>query len=266
MKKIISTLLVLTMVLALFAGCGGAAVKPTESSQGTPASDAPSEPAAVTDNNIASTGYPIVDSYTAYITAKGEMVTNLTNALSSNDETSMAALSLLGVGLIDMVLLPVSSFGLGKDAAEIGMGYMGATDIQYTENGNSYTVSYKGNDGKTLSLTGVWDAAAGSLACTGLTDGAEDFRSEYCKTSYGYAAQYYVLNSDGTWTFYAVTIQGKDGALGISAASDKPAALTGSETVDYPSMCDEWYAINGTTVTGKASDGTAINFEYVPAE
>lgn len=75
-----------------------------------------------------------------------------------------------------------------------------------------------------------------------------------------------MVNTDGTTTIYAVTVQGKDGFLGISTVSAKPAALTGSEPIDYPSSCDIWYAINGTTVTGKASDGTAISFEYVPAE
>jgi hypothetical protein len=114
-------------------------------------------------------------------------------------------------------------------------------------------------------MTGVWDAASNSIVCTGTTDGVENFYSEYHTTSYGYVGQYYFANDDGTSSLYVVTVSGEDGAFGISTVTAKPAALTGSEPVDYPSSCDEWYAINGSTITGKTSDGTAINFEYTPS-
>ncbi len=264
MKKPISLLLILAFALAIFAGCGNAGNKAAGSSNGQEAT-AParaSDGSAAVTSDIASTGYPVVDLYSGYTTAKGEMYSNLSDALSSNDSTAMASLSLLGVAMVDMALIPVSCFGIGDEAAESALGFIG-TDAQYEENGNTYTVSYKGSDGKTFSLTGVWDAAANSMVCTGSTDGKEDIYAEFRKTSYGYIGQYYMLNSDGTSAVYIITVQGKDGFIGISNDASKPAAFTGSEPVDYPSKCAEWYAINGTAVTGKASDGTAINFEYV---
>jgi hypothetical protein len=63
-----------------------------------------------------------------------------------------------------------------------------------------------------------------------------------------------------------IAVEGEDGTVGISLNTDKPAALTGSESADFPKSCAEWYSVKGTTITGKTSDGTDLNFEYTPTE
>ena len=61
------------------------------------------------------------ESYSAYIQAKGELITKLTDALANNPGTEFTSMSLLGVSMVDLAMLPASSFGLGR-----GGGYHGA--------------------------------------------------------------------------------------------------------------------------------------------
>jgi hypothetical protein len=270
MKKLILLLLAVLMVLAMFVGCNSAGRDTDDDDrQESENVEVPSDKVSLEvpeTSGITSTGNPVTDSYSAYVTAKTELYSRLTGGLSSNEETTMASMSLMGVGLIDMYLLPAAFFGLGEEAAAMGMGYLNMQGVRYTENGNSYTITYTDAQGATASLTGTYDAGADSLVCTGSTDGVENFYSEYRRAAYGYVGQYYFTDTDGSGYLYLVTISGTDGAFGMSEANEKPAALTGSERVDYPSICTEWYAINGTTITGVLSDGTAVNFEYVPTE
>lgn len=276
MKKFLSLLLAVMMIFVLFAGCNGAGQSNTDETESADQEETEtaeisetaevSEPVTV-ESAISSSGSPVVDSYTAFVEAKSAMVTRLTDGLSNNEATLWASMSMLGVVMVDLYLLPVAFFGLGEEAAVAGLAFFNASGVQYTENGNSYTITYSNEEGSVSSLTGVWDAAANSLVCTGSTDGVENIYSEYHKTSYGYISQYYFLNDDGTASLYIVTVQGEDGALGISATpTGKPAPLTGSEPIDYPTTLPEWYAINGMTITGVMSDGTAVDFEYVPSE
>ena len=62
--------------------------------------------------------------------------------------------------------------------------------------------------------------------------------------------QTYVIGDDGSTYLYLLTVTGTDGVVGMSEASEKPAALTGSEAIDFPKQCQEWYAIDGNKVTG----------------
>ena len=87
-----------------------------------------------------------------------------------------------------------------------------------------------------------------------------------CKTAFGYVGQYYFLNDDGTTSIYKIAVDGEDGTIGISSIPGKPAALTGSESADFPKVCEEWYSVTGTTITGQTLDGTDLNFEYTPTE
>lgn len=260
MKKLISILLATAMILAL-AGCGGAqrAAAPSDISGGTDTTAAPEVSA-----DAPSTGSPVADSYTAYSTAKNNMVSRLSDGLTKNESTAFAALSLLGVTTADLAILPVSFFGLGKSAVEMGLGFMGATGADYSENGNSYKVTYTDKDGAKYDFSGTYDAAKDALVCTASKDGKEAIYFEYVKTSYGYAAQYLFNNDDETVTLYQITVSGQDGVIGLSTDSSKPAPLTGSELADFPKTCSEWYAVTGLTITGVGSDGKEINFEFTP--
>ena len=274
MKKIIFVLLAVLMLSFLFTGCG----KPSANNGATSEDNASAEdvvdaeddvdaeePTEIpADNGASSSGSMVADSYTAYIEAKGVVIGKISEGLSSNPDTAFTALSMLGVTMVDLAIIPVSFFGLGQQSVEMGLSMFGATDVKYTENGNSYSVTYTDEEGVTYNFSGTYDAAADVLVCTATTDGKENIYSEYHKTSFGYVGQYYFLNEDGTTSIYLVAVDGENGTIGISTAPGKPAALTGSEGPDFPTSCTEWYNVTGLTITGVTSDGTELNFEYTP--
>jgi len=274
MKKIITLTLAVLMLAAVFAGCGQApANNPQESDQPAQSSDAPSdEPAAVdpqepaTDDTTPSSGYPVADSYTAYLSAKEVVMSKLTDGLGSSADSLSASFTLLGVAMVDLGMLPVSFFGIGEEAAAMGLSMLSAEDVKYTENGNNYSISYMDSNGASIAFSGTYDPAADALVCSSTTDGKENFYSEYRKTSFGYVSQYYFVNEDGTTSLYQFAVNGEDGTFGVSAnETAQPAALTGSEAADFPTALPEWYSIAGSTITGKTSEGTELNFEYVPS-
>jgi hypothetical protein len=218
------------------------------------ASDTPGAPATASE------------SYGNYIKAKGELITTLTDALTNNPGTELDSMSLLGVTMVDMALLPASCFGLGQEAAITTLGFLGAEDVVYSENGNQYSVKYRGNEGEQFELQGVFDKAADALKCTSFIDGKESLISEHRKTSFGYIGQIYAINDDGSTYVYQLAVSGKNGAVGISEVSAAPPALTGNETIDFPKQCTEWYAIEGDAFTGVTSDGRELSFVYTPSE
>jgi hypothetical protein len=281
MKKIMTLTLTVLMLAAVFAGCGQAPANNTqESDQPAQSSDAVSdEPAAVSDEPVAvdpqepaandattSTGYPVADSYTAYLNAKEVVMSKLSDGLGSSADSLSATFTLLGVAMVDLGMLPVSFFGIGEEAAAMGLSMLSAEDVKYTENGNNYSISYKDSNGATITFSGTYDPAADALVCSSTTNGKENFYSEYRKTSFGYVSQYYFVNEDGTTSLYQFAANGEDGTFGVSAnVPAQPAALTGSESADFPTALPEWYSITGSTITGKTSEGTELNFEYVPS-
>lgn len=260
MKKYLSMLLAVLMLL-VFAGCGG-------------------PPPAVTGDDIAggdladnddtgnaggsATGNAVSDSYNAFITAKGDMFNKLSEGLSNNPDTAFSAFALLGVAMVDLSLVPVTVFGLGNEGAAAGLAFFGASGIEYSESGNSYTLSYKDEEGKTFSYQGTYNPAADSLVCTASENGTEVVSMEYYKTSFGYVAQYFVSGEEGN-TIYQISVSGQDGVIGIIESAAKPAALSGSESADFPKSSAQWFAISGNTITG-LSDGADISFEYTPTE
>jgi len=277
MKKIITLVMAMLMLTAMFAGCGQAPANNPQESSDAPvqSNDAEtSEPSAAVDpqqeppadNNVTSTGYPVADSYTAYMNAKQVPMSKLSDGIGNNAESLSASFTILGVAMADLSMLPVSIFGMGEEAAAMTLSMLNATDVKYTENGNSYTVSYVDANGVKNEFSGTYDAAADALVCSSTADGKENLYAEYRKTSFGYVSQYYFVNEDGTTSLYQFAVNGEDGTLGVSSSQTaQPAALTGSESADFPTALPEWYSITGSTITGKTSEGTELNFEYVPS-
>ena len=245
----------------LFAGCGKPSAsefdQPGQSSQPAAGGQETQAPAAGSGN--------VAESYTAYLEAKNAVLTKLTDGISNNPDTVMAALSFMGIAMVDLAALPASLFGLGQEAVSAGLSMVGATDVKYTENGNSYTITYSDNENNKYVYSGTYDPAADALTCTGTANGSESVFIEYRKTAFGYAGQYYMLNDEGDAAVYMIAVDGEDGTIGISTASEKPAPLTASVSADFPKACKEWFSIYGSTITVKSSDGKETSFEYTPS-
>lgn len=263
MKKVIS--LLLALVLAVFAvACGG----PDKAT--TPDDDAPSgqeDPSGGSGggSSILPAAITPAESFTAYSTAKSELTTKITDALSNNPGTEFTSLMLLGVAMVDLAMLPATCFGAGQVAAETALAFMGATDVSYSESGNSYIVIYKNEEGTSYEFKGTYDAAADALVCSASADGVESLYSEYRKTSYGYAGQSYLVSDDGAAVIYKIALMGEDGFIGVTESAGKPSALTGGEASDFPKTCEQWYGITEGTVTGLTGEGEQLSFPYVPS-
>ncbi len=271
MKKIFILLLAVLMLSLCFTGCGQGAASDTQETAGVSETasggvSAPAEEsAAVSDMPVSGAGTP-AESYTAFVKAKSAVITKLSDGLSKNKSTVFASMTLLGASMADLVMLPVSFFGAGGEAASTGLKMLNASDVQYSENGNTYSITYTDEQGDTYVFNGTYDAAADALACTAQKAGKDFFYSEYRRTSYGYVSQYYFINDDDTTSLYQFAISGEDGTFGVSTTqASQPAALTGSEAADFPAALPEWYSIQGSVITGLMSDGTEIDFEYEPS-
>ena len=273
MKKVLCMLMAVLLLVVVFSGCGG----PTKSDPVPTNDNGPSDESAVSkETPVASAAAGVssgpgssanlAESYAAYLEAKNAVIVKITDGLSNNPDAGMAVLSFLGVGMTDLALLPVSFFGMGQGTMEMGLSMMGATDVQYTENGNNYTVTYSDKENQKFTYSGTYNPAIDALTCTVTVNGAESTYIEYRKAAFGYIGQYYFLNEDGTTSIYMIAVDGEDGIIGISTFPGKPAALTGSEAADFPKTCSEWYSVKGTTITGKTSDGLDLSFEYVPTD
>jgi len=205
-------------------------------------------------------------SYSQFLEAKSNMVTRLTDALANNPDTGLTSLSFMGLALVDLAMLPATSFGLGDQAAASALGLFGFQDVVYSENGDQYSVKYKNAEGTPCELKGEYNKAADALKCTGLIEGKEELVYEYCKTSFGYVGQIYTIKDDGTSYVYQIAVSGKDGVVGMADATENPESLTGNESIEFPKQCPEWYSIKGDEVTGLTSDGENISFTYTPTE
>ncbi len=199
--------------------------------------------------------------------AKGELVNRLLDALASNPDTVMYSMTFLGLTMVDLTLIPISSFGLGQAAAEMGLAFFNAENVEYSksESGKQYSIKYRNDEGEECEVQGEYDKGADALKCAAKLNGEEIVRFEYRKTSFGYVSQTCTFGEDGAYV-YLMSVSGKDGAVGIKQAAELPPSLTGSETIDFPKQCPEWFAIEGDKVTGVSSDGTEISFVYMPAE
>ena len=275
MKRILAITLSILLLTFAMTGCAKAkdaadetvseAVQGAVSEAASAVESADSDVAGAVEENAAAAVDTASAFYSAYIEDKSAVLNKLLDGLGNNADTAMSALSFLGISMSDLYLLPVLYFGLGESSVSAGLAMMGATDVTYQEQGNNYTITYKNSDGQQVALTGTYDSGK-SLVAVGSTDGVENVFAETYRTAFGYVAQFYSIGDDGTTSLYQIAIEGENGIFGIATSDTRPAALTGSESADFPKSAKEWYAINGSTITGMTSDGKSISFEYVPSE
>jgi hypothetical protein len=269
MKKVFILVLAASMLILAFAGCDKAPAADSQESADV-SQTAPDDTSAPADETadvsnvpVSGTGTP-AEAYTAFLAAKSTVITKLRDGLTSTEQTASAAITIQISSRADLMMLPVSFFGAGEEAAAMGLEMLNASDVQYSENGNSYTFAYSDEKGVAYTFNGTYDPTADVLVCTAQEDGKDSFYSEYRKTSYGYVSQYFFINDDSTTSLYQFAISGQDGVFGISTTqASQPAALTGSEAADFPKSLPEWYSILGSAITGVMPDGTQVNFEYV---
>ena len=91
----------------------------------------------------------------------------------NNPGTELDSMALLSIVMVDLLLLPASTFGAGEEEAKFALALLGAQDIVYTENGNQYKVQYQNEEGSQYQVQGVYDVAADALKCTVLVDEKE---------------------------------------------------------------------------------------------
>jgi predicted small secreted protein len=271
LKKTIAMLAAFLLVAALFAGCA----KTKDDAEAIAAQAAAvSDAAAKVEESAAEDAAAAVTAanadtasafYSAYMEGKSAVLSKIMDGLSSNPDTMMSAISFLGASMSDIYMLPAMYFGLGEGNVAAALTAMGAKDVVYRETGNSYSVTYQNSEGRETVLNGTYDAGK-SLVCTGSTDGVENIFSETYMTSFGYVGQFYSIADDGTATLYQFSVSGENGAIGMTTGKDRPAALTGDEAADFPKSATEWYAIDGTVITGVNSEGSTVEFTYTPSE
>ena len=271
MRKLLSLALSFIMIAFVLTGCAKAtdaaedvaaqAVEAAETGETLEEAAAEAQQSAPdgTDSDTASAFY------SAYLDAKSDVLNRLMDGIGNNPDTMMSAFSFLGISLSDLYLLPALYFGLGEGSVAAALAMMGAKDVTYSEQGSQYIVTYKNSEDKDSSLTGTYEKNQ-SLIAVGSTNGSEDVFAETYRTAFGYVGQFYFIADDGTATLYQVSISGSDGVFGVMTGVDRPAALTGNESADFPKAATEWYAITGSTITGLTAEGKSINFEYVPSE
>ena len=282
MKKIVSLVMAILLFLSL-TGCGNSGDKPVDDKSATTGtlqnstdikSAVPDTRQNSADNkdggvkpSAAPTEFTAQQSYTAYIEAKSELASAITDALGDNPDYSMESMALLGMVMADMAIIPAAYLGLGQDATATGLAMFGVTDVKYTENGNLYTVTYKSQNGETYELQAEYDPAADALVCE-VTSGGEDegIYYEYRKAPFGYVGQIYFFESDAVTESYHISVHENGGVIGIFESGKRPAALTGGEAKDFPKACPRWYAMDGATGTGVTGAGEEFSFEYVNEE
>jgi len=274
--QLVCQLTAMILIVLLLVSCGGSITsgkdkadtesKPEATAQRNEQQNAKSEQQQDKVSDVSAPPSTAGESYGAYIKAKGELVTALSEALATNPGTELDSMSLIGISMLDIALIPASCFGLGQDVANSTLGILGVEDVAYSESGNRYSVKYRNKEGEQCELQGEYDKATDALKCIAIVDGKESLISEYRKTSFGYVGQVYAINEDGSTYVYQLAVSGKDGAVGISQASELPPPLNGNETIDFPKQCQEWYTLKSNVVTGITSDGKEISFVYTPSK
>ena len=268
MKNSVALAIAFILVFSVFSGCSkkDSATQDVAQEAATVAQDAETVTEAAEANELSDVSTDTASAfYSAYIDAKGNVISKIMDGLSNNPDTVMTALSFIGATMSDLYLLPALYFGLSESDVAVALATMGAKDAVYQKNGNNYSISYLDSNDQNAVLTGTFDNGK-SLICVGSTNGTENVFSEVYKTAFGYVGQFYYIADDGTTTLYQFAISGEDGVVGMVNGGERPAALTGAEGADFAASAPEWYAIHGSTITGVTSDGTSLNFEYVPLE
>lgn len=177
MKKIAILVVVLIVSGLLLIGCG----REGSGNQDQPATEPmkTEEPPKETEKEEQPSGSSAADSYSAYLDAKSELISSLSDAILNDPAAGTALLSFLQVTVIDMAMWPAAFLGQGEATAVLGMGYLGIEGVDYQSAGNESRMVYLDTDGKEAVFAGNYDDKADWYTITLKVEGKETLYSEY---------------------------------------------------------------------------------------
>jgi hypothetical protein len=199
--------------------------------------------------------------FSNYSTYKSAAYDRISTASEGNDSLAMTVgLGYLGVTMIDLSLLPLTSLVGDPDTSQAAMSFL-FTDAKVSGNGNDFTITYKDSDGGEVKQTCTYDPGKDQMTSTMLSsDGSIGIFFEYVNLGEAYAAQYYYPSDDGYEVIRAYFDKDNVAAFGILTASDEPASIMGQSNFNekfveneqsYVILVDGKLTVfdNGTTTT-----------------
>ena len=229
MKKTILILLALCMVLAM-AGCSGSAKTPVKTAEATQTqTPAPTVSAPSNGGSSSAIAGTPSESFSKYMDAKGKAYDRISDKIEDNDELSLSVgLTILPITMVDLTLIPLTVVGLDNQAGISALQILGMQNATISQNGSVYTITYKDNDGNTMTQTCEYDQATDSMRSV-IKDskGKEAMFFEYVKVGKGYASQYYMLD-DQKNTYSLITSffdESNVVAFGIASAKKEPTSI-----------------------------------------
>jgi hypothetical protein len=278
MKKIISLIAIIALVLALFGGCGKTAPPNDSGSKGTqsqadggnssasgPSSGESEAEAAEEDDSEPESGestgtysdYALgtpAGSYARYIEAKSAAIELIYSKLDENPDAPWTiSMAFLPISMVDLSLLPISVFSSDDPAViEAAVSFFSYSDIDYKVDGNTYTFIYTDDEGGRITQVTKYDPDTDSLASS-ITDGAgnETMYFEYTKSGDGYAAQYFYPEADSGSTLIVSYFDKDVVAYGFKTDVAKPESIFGRSGfgVDFVKGCDPCFIFEKGTLT-----------------
>ncbi len=205
--------------------------------------------------------------YEAYIEAKAKFIERIIGAVSQDPDAAYSVFSLMGLGMMDMLMWPAALLWQDEAAAKMTMAFFGANNAKFDRKGDKMTLTFQSDTGEPLSYTGEYLKDRGGYIFTANMAGGDQFYSEYNETSYGYVALFHQTGQGSGDSLILMTFDKEgNGVVGLSEDVSKPAPLTGREPFDYPTSASEWYRIEGNHLTGVSEDGTALDSTYTPSQ
>ena len=274
MKKLISIIAALALLLAFFAGCtvkkadkpddnGNQTAPATQSSnqdnnnEGDSTPEPTVDPGNTSDNGDSSAGYATgtpSESYAKYLDAKSVALEKIYDKLDENsDETWMLSLTLLPITMVDLSMIPLSVF-TSTDAAIVtgALEFFSYTDIDFNVSGNTYSLTYEDGNGEKTSLVCEYFSDPSAASCT-MKDGngTEIMFFEFVESGNGYLSQYFYSDeSTGGNTMLKSYIDNNVITYGVKEANARPATIINSrQGADFVNDCDTVFIMEGDTLT-----------------
>jgi cytoskeletal protein RodZ len=250
MKKISAIIMILAVTVSLLSGCFRVpknvvealqSAKPSVSadsdSQSTPGNDSDADASADSDADTQESSAPVSlspaknpsEGYTNYITVKGAATDRITAASENSDALAMAAsMSMLGIAMVDLSCIALTGFSGDAAASEMAFGMLGMKDVDITQKGNDYSITYTDANGDKLKQTCTYDVSKDQLTSTAYNaDGSVSMFFEYVNLGGAYAAQYYYPEGDGYQVIRSYFDKDNIAAFGTLAAKDEPDSIIG---------------------------------------